>query len=291
MSRLCVQEINGILQTVETLCEHGSELPCGLEPETYYITTRLACSDFLEAKWEKVSEDERLAIFKDTLEGVGFLHRSGYIHRDITSRNLLVMSRAPDPIYSVVSDFGKMIQAVSSSEKGIGPAYTCAPEVWYSPHYTNAIDIWSLAFAWLATYPPGIPTRQRINEETHAQIVKKVGDLRQAGTICEDFANLLLKMLSWSAGTRISASEALESPVWLKCATVKESDKPKEDVLPNIDNRSSQWLRHAQRVSRIDRKVQAYLCNGLLKRYYLRHMTEKSKRRRRMKRNQRSSTI
>ena len=163
------------------------------------------------------------------------------------------------------------------------------PEVWYSPHYTNAIDIWSLAFAWLATYPPGIPTRQRINEEIHAQIVKKVGDLRQAATICEDFANLLLKMLSWSARTRISASEALESPVWLKCATVKESDKPKEDVLPNIDNRSSQWLRHAQRVSRIDRKVQAYLCNGLLKRYYLRHMTEKSKRRRRMKRKQRSN--
>lgn len=172
----------------------------------------LSRGDFGHLNWNLISFPIRLSLLKDTLTGLITLHKQGLMHRDITVKNLLLVTLSPPE--AALCDFGRTIEAEESMDTAIGPKCTLAPEVWGLCPYNNKVDVWSLAFAWLDTFKPGLPRPDYIDYETHRQIINFIQSLFETKKISEQFAILLRQMLSWDSRERLSSEEALKHPCW-----------------------------------------------------------------------------
>jgi len=210
-----------LLKTLQTWCEHGNDGPCGIVPERVYISSALGRRDFDQQDWNDISVSTRLHLFKDTLRGLDTLHKQGLLHRDITIKNLLVVTLSPPE--AALCDFGKAIESKESMDTVIGPKNTLAPEVWGQSPYNNKIDVWSLAYAWIYTFGRRFPHPEHIDSATHCRIFQVIQCLFETGKIKEQFAILLRQMLSWDPRVRISAGEALNHPCW------EDVPDPKQD--------------------------------------------------------------
>ena len=109
-----------------------------------------AMSDFAENFWENkdISSSNKLHLLKEPLEGLKILHAMGIMHRDIRPRNMLIL--CTDPPRASLCDYGKAIEAKTSTVTTIGPIHTLAPEVWTIARdgpYTAKIDTWAYGYA------------------------------------------------------------------------------------------------------------------------------------------------
>lgn len=172
----------------------------------------LSRGDFAHLDWSLISFPIRLSLLKDTLRGLNTLHKQGLMHRDITVKNLLLVALSPPE--AALCDFGRTIEAEESTDTAIGPKCTLAPEVWGPRPYNNKVDVWSLAFAWVDTFKPGIPRPEYMDHTTHCLIINFIQSLVETKKILEQFAILLGQMLSWDPRARISSEEALQHPCW-----------------------------------------------------------------------------
>jgi serine/threonine protein kinase len=249
----------GVLPTLAIWCEHGHEISaefsesedvfkdlCGDEIEQVYLTMPLARYDFTSLPWDRLSYLDRLSVFHDTLAGIEALHTRGIMHRAVTTKNLLVLSL--DSLAAAVGGFGNVsllvptavpffaddLQAttheVSATIDDFAPWHTLAPEITTcsaEEPYSNAVDIWALAYAWISTLdghslswePPdegGDAMRDYLAKRHANVILKAVNGLEAAGTICSDLAGLLRSMLSFEPADRITAAKAMQHRVWAK---------------------------------------------------------------------------
>lgn len=85
--------------------------------------------------------------FNQVLEGIAGCHKKGVMHRDIQTGNILISTL--DPPIANICDFGKAIRKERDKETGIGPKWTCAPEIWGKNGYDQSIDLWSWAITML----------------------------------------------------------------------------------------------------------------------------------------------
>ena len=77
------------------------------------------------------------------MEGLRFLHSMGYMHRDVTCRNMFIMADG----CGVLGDHGKVLLDLVAYENRTGPVHTRAPEVNGTTFYDQSADVWSFAFA------------------------------------------------------------------------------------------------------------------------------------------------
>ena len=106
----------------------------------------LAVGSFKTINWNNYSLQQIIDVQYGIILGIAALHATGYMHRDVTERNMLLK---PDRIpIGVLSDFGKAIQTEYAKDIHIGPTYSRAPEVNGVDYYTNAIDVWSAGQAF-----------------------------------------------------------------------------------------------------------------------------------------------
>ena len=205
---ISIQCHQGILPTIQASCEHGSNVPCGKIPERFRIITPLAMGNFAQQDWSSVPLVKRLKLFLDTLKGLDSMHTKGYMHRDISPKNLLVV--ALDPPLAAICDYGKAVRKESSTNSYIGPIFTLAPEVQqHGPRYDKRIDIWSLAYAWYRTLFPESPTR-RVDRPLLQEMLKKLDRFKKEGEVQQGLADLMSTMLAWDPDKRISIEKALE---------------------------------------------------------------------------------
>ncbi|ORY55901.1 kinase-like domain-containing protein [Pseudomassariella vexata] len=203
----------GIIPTFDTWCEHGLSPPCfGTAIEDVHLAMPLARYDFDSTPWADVDPKTRLGLFHQTLQGLEAIHDAGIMHRDISPRNLLVLSL--DPPEASICDFGKALRSGKGHDTTIGPIDTVAPEVWTSKErgYSNAIDIWSLAYTWLCSLQR--PTNLRHNAKTDLQRHKKLIATLLACDISPALRNLMRDMLSFDPRDRPTATEALVHELW-----------------------------------------------------------------------------
>ena len=106
-----------------------------LQGET--LTTRIATGG-------KLSHDEALDIAAQLCAGVAEAHRSGVLHRDLKSGNVILCKEQDGGCRAVITDFGLASSLASpSGELGGTPGYM-APELWDRQQASRASDLYAL---------------------------------------------------------------------------------------------------------------------------------------------------
>ncbi len=150
----------------------------------------------------------------------------GIMHRDIRPSNMLILSF--EPPQAAICDFGKAIEAESSTVTTIGPIYTLAPEVWtvdMDGPYTHKIDSWAYGLAIveilgysILKYSGGTgfyrDKNPRITHDRHATILAMLHTHGKKTPEDKPLVDLASKLLAWMPEDRWSAAQALEHECW-----------------------------------------------------------------------------
>lgn len=100
---------------------------------------------------ERFSREELTVIAWQAFRALAYLHSQGIAHRDLSPGNILLQSRKPT-LHIRLADFG-LSKNAASLKTYVGTAPYIAPEVHEmadgAPHYTSAVDVWSLAVVLL----------------------------------------------------------------------------------------------------------------------------------------------
>lgn len=117
---------------------------CGCEKDYYWIALEYV-ENHLDDYWEKSTtreqEDRALDLILQLIRAVAYVHRKGYIHRDIAMNNILVTESG---VLKLI-DFGLTVHQNSSVTRGKAgtPSYM-APELIRKSRHSVQTDIYSL---------------------------------------------------------------------------------------------------------------------------------------------------
>jgi len=175
----------------------------------------LAQTDFARPFWNYpgLNLKVKMRLLKDTLQGIGLLHKMGIIHRDITRKNMLILSTKPPE--AVLCDYGKATSEPGPKSTFIGPIRTLAPEVWNDSAYCAKIDLWAWGYAVAEVL--GYSCGKDNNQITHGRKTDIHTMLESHGSKAPDdqpLVNLLNQLLVWNPMSRLSADEALAHFCW-----------------------------------------------------------------------------
>lgn len=96
------------------------------------------------ANTDRLSHAEALAIACQICSGLAEAHRSGIIHRDLKSSNVILCKNEDGTRRAVITDFGLAAgPAITSGELAGTPAYM-APELWRGDQPSKASDVYAL---------------------------------------------------------------------------------------------------------------------------------------------------
>ena len=179
------------------------------------MVSAFGLGDFSTFKWAEIDLPTRLGLLRGPLNGLEALHKAGYMHRDITLKNILVYSLKP-PI-AVLCDYGKAVRSPFATESRIGPIPTLAPEVDTKghAHYSNKIDIWGIGYVcsrilFNAYMIQNLDMGNRPDKTWHEAIMAQLSEYAKFGRSQRSFAALVSKMLAWDPADRPTAAEALQ---------------------------------------------------------------------------------
>ena len=181
------------------------------------MTFPLAMGDLSAFTSRKLELRILIGMMRGPLHGLNALHHAGFMHRDVSLKNILVFSI--DPPASVLCDYGKAHQEPTSTESRIGPIPTLAPEVDTDNvrTYDNKIDLWGIGYAcsrmlFYDYMTKNLNNRVRPNEAWHIAIMAQLTQYARRGHLESSFADLVRKMLAWNPKDRPTALQALEHP-------------------------------------------------------------------------------
>ena len=203
------QDQEGLLQAHGARCEHGGPSPCGIYPEQVYLMMPLAKSDYASFCWTDMPTSQLMTFLLGPLQGLVALHRRGYMHRDVTLRNMLILSVRPPT--GVLCDFGKTIQARHDTDPRIGPKPTLAPEITHKGlrRYDNKIDVWSFGYACCSIlFPLYCQNKEPTDDDWHDDIIDKIASYRLIGAEEYRLGLVISRMLVREPELRITAQDA-----------------------------------------------------------------------------------
>lgn len=186
--------------------------------------------------WSIVSLDTVAGLLRGPLQGLQAMHKTGCMHRDVSPKNLLIMS--VDPPQAVLCDYGKAIYADEATSTKIGPIQFLAPEVGDPEGYRDKIDVWGvgLVCCWIL-FPEyikiGIKKGSKPDIKWYRDIISLLGQYANRGRQQRSFGNLIEGMLRWSSTNRLTAAEALQHPFLQPSLKAGENPKRK-DLLHKI---------------------------------------------------------
>ncbi|KAJ3198908.1 Protein kinase, partial [Dinochytrium kinnereticum] len=165
-----------------------------------------------------LTETEALPVFRDLVEGVYHIHRSGVVHRDIKPENLLFDSNGR----LLICDFG-----VSSWNNGpfhgfCGSYWYAAPEAYLNPSYDGeAADVWSCGITLYFMLCGQPPFRYLFDYSASVQdafeLVRST-DLILPTRLSLQVRSLLKRMLEKDPASRATMDEVISHP-WV-CPTM-----------------------------------------------------------------------
>jgi len=184
-----------------------------------------------------LAESQTVAITRELLSAVWYVHSKGICHRDIKLENILVRKKTREkkfPFSVVLCDFGISKLGLEPTELmslKCGSLLFTAPEILGGTFYTNSCDIWAVGVSihWMLTghAPFGYSVMQSKRGEKFIEsaIQKEIrsGDIKESALfrrISEPAKNFVKSLLHVNPAKRASADEALRDS-WLTRAGLK----------------------------------------------------------------------
>jgi serine/threonine protein kinase/Flp pilus assembly protein TadD len=122
---------------------HTAQTPGG---EVDFLTMEFLEGETLSAhlaEHGRLSPEDALAVARQLCSAVAEAHRSGIIHRDLKSGNVMLSRAANGGIRAVITDFG-LAGETSDFADGFGTPRYMAPELWRKEPATKASDVYAL---------------------------------------------------------------------------------------------------------------------------------------------------
>mmetsp|Transcript_9758 Transcript_9758/g.14714 ORF Transcript_9758/g.14714 Transcript_9758/m.14714 type:complete len:440 (+) Transcript_9758:79-1398(+) len=168
---------------------------------------------------EKISERYLASMFSSTMSALDSFHRRKFIHRDLKTQNLLLVSDAQDSPVKII-DFGSMVQLntvtdVHTDNRMVGTKGCFAPESITRFEYSVKSDIWQagcLLFCMILGRPPFFADRW--TDIKAGEFIK----CSNWNHLSEDVKDLITRMLTVDPAKRISMSD-IRSHRWLSYAS------------------------------------------------------------------------
>lgn len=163
-------------------------------------------------KRKKLDETSAKIIFKQIIEGLGYIHRKRILHRDIKLDNILLDGKGNVKI----ADFGvsKLVKPGDVMHEQSGtPAYI-APEILKEQGYSGfKADIWSAGVVLYAMLQGTVPFKASGMKELHKMIIKGKYHIKEE--ISAEAKDLMKKMLNTDPKLRIGVQKILQHP-WMQ---------------------------------------------------------------------------
>ncbi len=216
----------GLVRTYGWCNQQGEPRLKGKYPFEIYIFQEKGTS-FWDYDWRAeptIKWIDRRRLCRQLLEGLGQIHRRGWMHRDITGGNVLLFPSSRPP-RAALCDYGKLCKTPTSNVTTLAAMRYLPPEI--DPQnprmYDQKIDIWLLGLTLIHCWfpKPWMQGRQLRDRAHHITLLALLADPAKSlqqhdnGAFLEDagapeFASLIGKMLAWKAVDRPTAREALE---------------------------------------------------------------------------------
>lgn len=144
---------------VQTAVQHRNVMPVFDHSESFYWYTMPVADKILGRLPTPVGDETLFQVIEDCANGLIIAHEQGYVHRDLTPNNILLITEGGDSRW-VVSDWGLVRRhghtTVVRTAPGqpFGTAGFSAPEMWDDAHSVDRrADVYSLGrvIAWCLT--------------------------------------------------------------------------------------------------------------------------------------------
>ena len=136
------------------------------------------------------------------------------MHRDVTPRNFVVISRKP-PV-GVVIDYGKVTLHQTHTSNSLAPKDAQAPEIDGKRPYNKSIDIWGAGYSMAGVLVPVIrtlATYSRNNQQSRTWVREAHRHLDGFGAQSPAharLANIVKGMLQYDPKDRLTVEQVLE---------------------------------------------------------------------------------
>ncbi|KAJ1625407.1 kinase-like domain-containing protein [Pavlovales sp. CCMP2436] len=162
------------------------------------------------------SDAEAVAIFRQVVSAIGYLHERNITHRDIKPENILFAREKEGAGERVVklTDFGMSTMKDGKLTTRCGTPSYCAPELLLGDGYGKAVDMWSLGvLAYILVYG-SLPFIGESRDELFENIIKGGYDLPSKGDVSDKAKDLIMRLLKANPMQRYTTRETLQHP-WL----------------------------------------------------------------------------
>lgn len=174
-------------------------------------------------KRKRLDEETAKILFKQVIEGIGYIHSKKILHRDIKLDNILLDGKGNVKI----ADFGVSKQVKAGEvmyEQSGTPAYI-APEIIKDKGYKGfKADLWSAGVVLFAMLYGTVPFKANNMKDLHKQIIEARYNLKDE--ITSEAKDLIKCLLNPDPNTRYTIQETL-AHAWLQGASIEK--------LPNSD--------------------------------------------------------
>lgn len=172
------------------------------------------------------------------LEGLSFMHRNGFMHRDLKPKNILIKAKPPQPWWVKIGDFGisrRADEEFSATTALHGTLGFIAPELYglvnsgkeHRHHILGASDMWALgetAFRML-TNKPAFPELKHLDRYAQGRSDFPAKSLTDLG-VTQRAVSFLETLLTVDPEKRATADSALEHDWMLTTKASKETSRP-----------------------------------------------------------------
>jgi tetratricopeptide (TPR) repeat protein len=132
--------------------------------EVDFLTMEFLDGETLSAHLQangRLNQGEALKIALQLCAGLAEAHRSGIIHRDLKSANVILCRAADGSLRAVITDFGLAGGMTSQSGELAGTPGYMAPELWHGGKASKASDVYSLGVILYEMVTGTRPFRQK----------------------------------------------------------------------------------------------------------------------------------
>ncbi|KAL9114967.1 MAG: hypothetical protein Q9227_001210 [Pyrenula ochraceoflavens] len=165
-------------------------------------------------------EQDTSVICRQILEGLTFIHKANFVHRDLKPGNILIQRPAPS-WWVKIGDFGisRRIEEeiLENRWTGEGTIGYKAPEIRFAektPH-TNKVDLWSLGCVVFKTLTGEVPfpDKRALDEFCHnpSTFHETLSRLKPVSVLARQF---LMSLVDAEPAARLSAEVAMTAP-WI----------------------------------------------------------------------------